>query len=168
MRSRAELDLRMDRAFLEFDFMPLASASIGQVHRAVLPDGQEVAVKVQRPAAGDQIEADLGLLYQAARLLRERVKALEFMDPQELVDEFARSIRLELDYGHEAKQRRGVPPQLREGRTGRRPTRHPAVLDAADPHARVSCAERRSPTSTSSRCGRTSDATSPTSSRTPG
>ncbi|HEU4971679.1 MAG TPA: AarF/UbiB family protein [Gaiellaceae bacterium] len=99
----AELDLRMDRAFLEFDFAPLASASIGQVHRAVLPDGQEVAVKVQRPAAAEQIEADLGLLYQAARLLRERVKALEFMDPRELVDEFARSIRLELDYGHEAR-----------------------------------------------------------------
>ncbi len=99
----AELDLRMDRAFLEFDFAPLAAASIGQVHRAVLPDGREVAVKVQRPAAAEQIEADLGLLYQAARLLKERVKALEFMDPQELVDEFARSIRLELDYGHEAR-----------------------------------------------------------------
>lgn len=99
----AELDLRMDRAFLEFDFAPIASASIGQVHRAVLPDGQEVAVKVQRPTATEQIEGDLGLLYQAARLLKERVKALEFMDPQELVDEFARSIRLELDYGHEAR-----------------------------------------------------------------
>jgi ubiquinone biosynthesis protein len=58
---------------------------------------------VQRPNAATQIEADLGLLYQAAKLLKERVKALEFMDPQELVDEFARSIRLELDYGHEAR-----------------------------------------------------------------
>ena len=99
----AELDLTIERAFLEFDVVPMASASIGQVHRAVLPDGQEVAVKVQRPAAPAQIEADLGLLYQAARLLRERVKALEFLDPRELVDEFARSIRLELDYGHEAR-----------------------------------------------------------------
>src|SRR5919204_3267743 len=54
-------------------------------------------------AAAGQIEADLGLLYQAARLLKERVRALEFIDPQELVDEFARSIRLELDYGHEAR-----------------------------------------------------------------
>ena len=99
----AELDLTIERAFVEFDVVPMASASIGQVHRAVLPDGQEVAVKVQRPAAPAQIEADLSLLYQAARLLRERVKALEFLDPRELVDEFARSIRLELDYGHEAR-----------------------------------------------------------------
>jgi ubiquinone biosynthesis protein len=99
----AELGLTIEQAFLEFDPAPIASASIGQVHRAVLPDGQEVAVKVQRPAASEQIEADLSLLYQAARLLRERVRALEFMDPHELVDEFARSIRLELDYGHEAR-----------------------------------------------------------------
>jgi ubiquinone biosynthesis protein len=99
----SELDLTMERAFVEFDELPVASASIGQVHRAVLPDGQVVAVKVQRPAAANQIEADLGLLYQAAKLLKERVRALEFIDPQELVDEFARSIRLELDYGHEAR-----------------------------------------------------------------
>jgi ubiquinone biosynthesis protein len=99
----AELGLTVEQAFVEFDEVPIASASIGQVHRAVLPDGQVVAVKVQRPAAADQIEADLGLLYQAAKLLKERVRALEFMDPRELVDEFARSIRLELDYAHEAR-----------------------------------------------------------------
>jgi ubiquinone biosynthesis protein len=99
----AELSLTVEQAFVEFDEIPIASASIGQVHRAVLPDGREVALKVQRPAAARQIEADLGLLYQAAKLLKERVRALEFMDPRELVDEFARSIRLELDYGHEAR-----------------------------------------------------------------
>jgi ubiquinone biosynthesis protein len=99
----AELDLTVEQAFLAFDETPLASASIGQVHHAVLPDGREVAVKVQRPTAERQIEADLGLLYQAARLLRERVRALEFVDPEEVVEEFARSIRLELDYGHEAR-----------------------------------------------------------------
>jgi ubiquinone biosynthesis protein len=98
-----ELGLTVEQAFLEFDELPIASASIGQVHRAVLPDGREVAVKVQRPNAPGQIEADLGLLYQAAKLLKERVRALEFIDPQELVDEFARSIRLELDYSHEAR-----------------------------------------------------------------
>jgi ubiquinone biosynthesis protein len=98
-----ELGLTVMQAFLELDEVPIASASIGQVHRAVLPDGQVVAVKIQRPEAARQIEADLGLLYQAAKLLRERVRALEFMDPRELVDEFARSIRLELDYGHEAR-----------------------------------------------------------------
>src|SRR5918996_6224803 len=98
-----ELGLTVEQAYVEFDELPIASASIGQVHRAVLPDGEEVAVKVQRPTAAGQIEADLGLLYQAAKLLKERVRALEFMDPRELVDEFARSIRLELDYGHEAR-----------------------------------------------------------------
>ena len=84
---------------------------------------------MQRPAAAGQIEADLGLLYQAAKLLKERVRALDFMDPQELVDEFARSIRHELDYGHEARNAEIVPPQLRAHGRCRRPARDPAVLD---------------------------------------
>ncbi|MGI9657349.1 MAG: ABC1 kinase family protein, partial [Gaiellaceae bacterium] len=97
-----ELDLSIERAFLEFDTTPLAAASIGQVHRARLPNGTDAVVKVQRPDAPQKIEADLELLYQAAKIVRERVKALRFIDTVGLVDEFARSIRSELDYGREA------------------------------------------------------------------
>jgi ubiquinone biosynthesis protein len=69
----------------------------------VLPNGHRVAVKVQRPGAPRQIEADLSLLHQAARIAKERVRALDFIDTHELVDEFARSIRQELDYRLEAR-----------------------------------------------------------------
>jgi ubiquinone biosynthesis protein len=100
---REELGLGVDQLFLEFEREPVAAASIGQVHRAVLPNGRRVAVKVQRPDAPGTIEADLELLYQVARLVRERVKALQFIDTVALVDEFARTIRQELDYRMEAR-----------------------------------------------------------------
>src|SRR5262245_29333689 len=100
---REELGQPIERLFLEFDEVPLASASIGQVHRAVLPNNRRVAVKVQRPNAPATIESDIQLLDQAARLVVERVRALDFVDTRELVDEFARSIRQELDYRLEAR-----------------------------------------------------------------
>ena len=99
----ADLGLTIDRLFLEFDEKPIAAASIGQVHRAVLPNRRRVVVKVQRPDAPRQIEADLALLYQAARIAKERVRALDFIDARQLVDEFARAIRQELDYRLEAR-----------------------------------------------------------------
>ncbi|MGN6430449.1 MAG: ABC1 kinase family protein [Gaiellaceae bacterium] len=100
---REELGLTIEQAFLEFDEQPTAAASIGQVHRALLPNGERVAVKVQRPNAPRQIESDIALLYQAARLAKERVRALDFIDAEQVVDEFARSIRGELDYRAEAR-----------------------------------------------------------------
>jgi len=100
---REELELSIEQLFTDFDETPVAAASIGQVHRATLPNGHRVAVKVQRPNAPRQIEADLALLYQASRLAQERVRSLDFIDAHGLVDEFARSIRQELDYRLEAR-----------------------------------------------------------------
>ena len=100
---REDLGLTIEQLFLEFDREPVAAASIGQVHRAVLPNGKRVVVKVQRPDAPRQIEADIELLYQAAKLVRERVRALQFIDTVALVDEFSRAIRQELDYRTEAR-----------------------------------------------------------------
>src|SRR5215210_2039404 len=98
-----ELGLSIDKLFADFEDRAVAAASIGQVHRATLPNGKRVAVKVQRPGAPRQIEADIALLYQAARIAKERVRALDFIDARALVDEFARSIRQELDYRSEGR-----------------------------------------------------------------
>jgi ubiquinone biosynthesis protein len=99
----SELGLSMEQLFLEFDERPIAAASIGQVHRAVLPGGDEVIVKVQRPDAEKQIEADIDLLYQLAHLLAEHTRHEFFVDPVGVVDQFTRGIRNELDYRIEAR-----------------------------------------------------------------
>ncbi len=118
-----ELGLTVEQLFLEFDPEPGAAASIGQVHQATLPTGKHVVVKVQRPDAPRQIEADLELMYQAARLARDRVKALGFIDAIALVDEFARTIRQELDYRAEARN----AEQFHRNFAGHRGVRVPRV-----------------------------------------
>ena len=110
-----ELGLSLERLFVEFEETSVAAASIGQVHRAVLPNGDRVAVKVQRPGAPRQIEADLALLYQAGKLARERVRALDFVDVRQLVDEFAHSIRQELDYTREGRNAETLRRNFHDG-----------------------------------------------------
>ena len=132
-----DLGLPIERLFLEFDREPLAAASIGQVHRAVLPNGHVVAVKVQRPGAPEQIEADLGLLYQAARIAKERVRALDFVDVREVVDEFARAIRQELDYRLEGRNADTLHRNFAGPPARARPARLLDVHARARPDARV-------------------------------
>jgi ubiquinone biosynthesis protein len=98
-----ELGKSPERIFADLEERPIAAASIGQVHRATLPDGQIVIVKVQRPDAERRITADLQLLAQAARVARQRVRRLEFIDVVGVVDELSRTVRRELDYGIEAR-----------------------------------------------------------------
>ncbi|MGE5172234.1 MAG: ABC1 kinase family protein [Betaproteobacteria bacterium] len=88
--------------FSFFNDIPVAAASIAQVHRATLPDGREVMVKVQRPHIVRIIERDISIMRWLADLLEARVPELGPYDVPGIVDEFARTIRRELDFFIEA------------------------------------------------------------------
>ena len=84
-----------------FDKKPLACASIGQVHRAKIKDGDDVVVKVQRPGIKEVIESDLDIMYSMARLVNEHMPEARLYRPIEIVDELSRSILEEIDYTQE-------------------------------------------------------------------
>ena len=98
-----ELGRPLERAFARFDEKPLASASIGQVHRATLPTGEEVAVKIQYPGVADAIRADLG---NAAMLYRMISPLYPGVDTRSVIDELRGRIIEELDYAREADNQR--------------------------------------------------------------
>ena len=101
-----ELGAPVDEIFASFDPVPLGSASIGQVHRAVLRGGETVAVKVQRPEATRRVEGDLELMRDFASLVDRRFGRSLFVDVRGLVAEFEVVIRRELDYTAEAENAR--------------------------------------------------------------
>lgn len=108
----AELNRPMDILFEEFNPEPLASASIGQVHRARLHSGDEVAVKVQRPGIDHIVEVDLEIMLHLATLAERHVEELSFHQPVRIVEEFARSIEKEMDYTIEAASMERVSGQF--------------------------------------------------------
>jgi len=88
-----------------FDFFektPLASASIGQVYRATLKDGEAVAVKVQRPGIKKIIEVDLEIMLHLATLMEHHIEEMSLHQPVKIVEEFARTLEKEIDYTIEA------------------------------------------------------------------
>ena len=97
-----ELGRPVDALFRSFDPQPHAAASIGQVHRAVLPDGTPVAVKVQRPRIRELIRADLALMRGLAALI-DLTPLFGHTRARALVQEFARWTEEELDYRIEAR-----------------------------------------------------------------
>ncbi|NLN74912.1 MAG: AarF/ABC1/UbiB kinase family protein [Armatimonadetes bacterium] len=98
----AEFGRPVQEVYREFDSTPFAAASLGQVHRAVLPDGTAVIVKVQRPGIADLIETDIEILTKRAALLEDHWDRAKTYGIADLVDEFAITIREELDYTREA------------------------------------------------------------------
>ncbi|ARP42765.1 ABC1 kinase family protein [Geobacillus thermodenitrificans] len=98
-----ELGGPLEELFRSFDEIPLAAASLGQVHRAVLPSGQAVVVKIQRPHIAARIETDLDILQDLAVLAERRLDWAASYRLTEIVDELAKSLRQELDYTIEAR-----------------------------------------------------------------
>jgi predicted unusual protein kinase regulating ubiquinone biosynthesis (AarF/ABC1/UbiB family) len=97
-----ELGAGIDALFAEFDDVPVAAASVAQVHRAVLHDGTHVAVKVRRPHLRSRIEQDLRLLRLLANVLARAGALGETLNPTAIVDDLASTIRAELDFRREA------------------------------------------------------------------
>jgi len=100
---RRELGVGPDQLFLEWDEVPIASASIGQVHRAITQDGRAVAVKIQYPGVADAVASDLG---NAGWIFGALASLFPGVDPEPIVAEIKDRLYEELDYRNEAENQR--------------------------------------------------------------
>lgn len=98
-----ELGVRISKAFEVFESTPLAAASLGQVHRAVLRDGREVVVKVQRPNVREQVQKDLEVFGEIAEELEKHTDIGRKMSLVGAIEEARRVMYSELNYLHEAR-----------------------------------------------------------------
>ncbi len=97
-----EFGEKIEDVFLSIEEQPIASASIGQVHKAELHDGEIVAVKIQRPLIQKTIEVDLEIMLHIATLMEGNIEEAKLHKPVNVIEEFARTISRELDYAIEA------------------------------------------------------------------
>ena len=137
----SELGVRLSKAFTEFDQEPLAAASLGQVHRAVLRDGRPVAVKVQRPGIRERIAEDLEALAEIAAFADSHTEAGKQFGFAQMLEEFRKTLLRELDYQAEARNLQTLAENLRglrphrgarsPSRTTRRRACSPSTTSAA-------------------------------------
>jgi ubiquinone biosynthesis protein len=109
-----ELGVRISKAFSSFEREPLAAASLGQVHQAVLRDGRKVVVKVQRPGIRRQIAEDLQVLEEIIEFLDDHSEAARQYQFRKIFDEFQRTLIQELDYLREVSNMDVLGRNLRE------------------------------------------------------
>jgi ubiquinone biosynthesis protein len=98
-----ELGVRISKAFSRFDAEPIAAASLGQVHRAALRDGREVAIKVQRPDIRELVLKDMATMGEVAEFLDRHTETGRRIGLKRMVEELKRSLLHELDYRLEAQ-----------------------------------------------------------------
>ncbi|HEY4596428.1 MAG TPA: AarF/UbiB family protein [Thermoanaerobaculia bacterium] len=111
-----EIGVRLSKAFLEFDPVPVAAASLGQVHRAQLRSGRMVAVKVQRPGIRQVILEDLDAFAQIAAVIDKHTEIGRRFAFQDMLEEFRKTLLRELDYRREAVNLVTLADHLREYR----------------------------------------------------
>ncbi len=118
--------------FASLDPVPVASASISQVHRAVLHDGRQVALKVRRPGIEKVVQADLDILKNLAQLAERRLPFLVAYAPVTLAREFERTLKREIDFNVERRTMERCRAQF-----ARDPTAHIPFVVAEYSNARV-------------------------------
>jgi ubiquinone biosynthesis protein len=109
-----DLGAAPEEVFREFDAAPIAGGSVAQVHRARLADGTAVAVKLRRPGIEPVVEADLSLLARLAQLAETRLPDLARFRPREVVRQFTRTMRAELDLAAECRNAERIAQSLRD------------------------------------------------------
>ena len=108
----SELGAPIDQLFASFDATPLATASMAQVHRATLSNGDEVAVKVQRPGVRQRIEIDIEILHEIARFATKYTSFGRRYGIFQIVRELERSLSQEMDFRLEADSTRIIGKQI--------------------------------------------------------
>ncbi len=110
----AELGVRLSKAFSEFTPEPVAAASLGQIHHAVMREGREVVVKIQRPGIRETALQDLDALADIADFYDKHTKAGKRYEYSVMLDEFRKSLLAELDYLQEAHNLTTLKENLKE------------------------------------------------------
>ncbi|AWB46323.1 ABC transporter [Paenibacillus sp. CAA11] len=109
-----ELGAPVKELLARFDTKPIAAASIGQVHRATLLSGEEVAIKVQRPGIVPMVERDLQILHDLTELARRHLRWVDPYQVPQMVHEFSESMKAELDYSREGRNTEKIGLQFKE------------------------------------------------------